>query len=182
LLSVAGLTKIYGRGEGRTIDRVTFSAAKGEVLGVVGPNGAGKTTLLEAIAGLVPVESGQVFWCDEPLQEEGLDRLMEALTLADKTLERGQEAELHRLRSELQQMVPGCDPAAVEASFRRAMAVAQSQGARLWELRAANALACFWVEHGKFLEGHQLVGPIYARFTEGHETADLREAKALLDN
>ena len=114
--------------------------------------------------------------------DEGLDRLMEALTLADKTGERGQEAELHRLRSELQQMVPGCDPAAVEASFRRAMAVAQSQGARLWELRAANALACFWAEHGKFQEGRQLVGPIYARFTEGHETADLREAKALLDN
>ena len=68
LLSVAGLTKTYGGGEGLAIDRVTFSAGAGEVLGVIGPNGAGKTTLLEAIAGLVPVESGQIFWRDEPLQ------------------------------------------------------------------------------------------------------------------
>jgi ABC-2 type transport system ATP-binding protein len=68
LLSVAGLTKTYGGGEGRAIDRVTFSVGTGEVLGVIGPNGAGKTTLLEAIAGLVPVESGQIYWRDEPLQ------------------------------------------------------------------------------------------------------------------
>jgi predicted ATPase/class 3 adenylate cyclase len=114
--------------------------------------------------------------------EEGLDRLMEALTLADKTGERWQEAELHRRRSELQRVGPGSDPIAVEASLRRAMEVAQSQGARLWELRAASALARFWAEHGEFREGRELLGPIYARFTEGHETADLRDAKALLDN
>jgi ABC-2 type transport system ATP-binding protein len=68
LLTVDGLTKTYGADEGRAIDHVTFAAGAGEVLGVIGPNGAGKTTLLEAIAGLVPVESGQVFWRDEPLQ------------------------------------------------------------------------------------------------------------------
>jgi ABC-2 type transport system ATP-binding protein len=66
LLSVEGLTKHYG-GEGPAIDRVSFSALQGEVLGIIGPNGAGKTTLLEALAGLLPVDSGHVFWRGEPL-------------------------------------------------------------------------------------------------------------------
>jgi ABC-2 type transport system ATP-binding protein len=64
-LRVAGLTKRYG-GE-PAIDRVTLSATAGEVLGLIGPNGAGKTTLLEAIVGLLPADSGEVFWHGEPL-------------------------------------------------------------------------------------------------------------------
>ncbi|WP_407157205.1 ATP-binding cassette domain-containing protein [Bradyrhizobium sp. STM 3557] len=66
LLSVRGLTKRYGSG-GAAIDGVTFSAVAGEILGIIGPNGAGKTTLLEAVAGLLPVNSGDVFWRGEPL-------------------------------------------------------------------------------------------------------------------
>jgi ABC-2 type transport system ATP-binding protein len=64
-LSVTNLTKRYG--EEHAIDRVTLSATAGEVLGLIGPNGAGKTTLLEAIVGLLPVDSGEVFWHGEPL-------------------------------------------------------------------------------------------------------------------
>ncbi|MGY4625417.1 ABC transporter ATP-binding protein [Bradyrhizobium sp. USDA 4486] len=66
LLSVRNLTKHYGS-DGAAIDRVTFSAVAGEILGIIGPNGAGKTTLLEAVAGLLPVNSGDVFWRGEPL-------------------------------------------------------------------------------------------------------------------
>ncbi|WFU74801.1 ABC transporter ATP-binding protein [Bradyrhizobium sp. CB2312] len=66
LLSVRDLTKRYGR-DRAAIDGVTFSAVAGEILGIIGPNGAGKTTLLEAVAGLLPVNSGDVFWCGEPL-------------------------------------------------------------------------------------------------------------------
>src|SRR5438132_9271020 len=64
-LSVTNLTKRYG--EEPAIDRVTFSATAGEVLGIIGPNGAGKTTLLEAVVGLLPADSGEVFWHGEPL-------------------------------------------------------------------------------------------------------------------
>jgi ABC-2 type transport system ATP-binding protein len=66
LLRVENLTKRYG-GEGAAIDRVAFSALPGEILGIIGPNGAGKTTLLEAIAGLLPVDSGEIFWRGERL-------------------------------------------------------------------------------------------------------------------
>ncbi|WP_164940797.1 ABC transporter ATP-binding protein [Bradyrhizobium zhanjiangense] len=66
LLGVRNLTKRYGS-DGTAIDGVTFSAVAGEILGIIGPNGAGKTTLLEAVAGLLPVNSGDVFWRGEPL-------------------------------------------------------------------------------------------------------------------
>ncbi|MCK1624202.1 ABC transporter ATP-binding protein [Bradyrhizobium sp. 160] len=69
LLGVTNLTKRYGS-DGTAIEGVTFSAAPGEILGIIGPNGAGKTTLLEAVAGLLPVNSGDVFWRGERLQAE----------------------------------------------------------------------------------------------------------------
>jgi ABC-2 type transport system ATP-binding protein len=65
LLRVSDLTKRYG--EERAIDRVTFSALPGEILGIIGPNGAGKTTLLETVVGLLPAKSGEVLWHGEPL-------------------------------------------------------------------------------------------------------------------
>src|SRR5437867_4933505 len=64
-LHVINLTKRYG--EERAIDRVTFAAGSGEILGIIGPNGAGKTTLLEAVVGLLPADSGEVLWHGEPL-------------------------------------------------------------------------------------------------------------------
>jgi ABC-2 type transport system ATP-binding protein len=64
-LHVINLTKRYG--EDRAIDRVTFAAGSGEILGIIGPNGAGKTTLLEAVVGLLPADSGEVLWHGVPL-------------------------------------------------------------------------------------------------------------------
>jgi ABC-2 type transport system ATP-binding protein len=75
LLTVEDLTKRYGR-EVAAIDRVAFSAVAGEILAVIGPNGAGKTTLLEAIAGLLPVDTGEILWRGEPL---GLSRRRDAM-------------------------------------------------------------------------------------------------------
>ncbi|WP_407122660.1 ABC transporter ATP-binding protein [Bradyrhizobium sp. STM 3561] len=66
LLRVRNLTKRYGN-DGTAIEGLSFSAVAGEILGIIGPNGAGKTTLLEAVAGLLPVNSGDVFWHGEPL-------------------------------------------------------------------------------------------------------------------
>src|SRR5215510_5781674 len=61
LLQVLGLTKRYG--DQQALAQVSFDVRAGEVLGLIGPNGAGKTTLLEALAGLIPVEAGELMWC-----------------------------------------------------------------------------------------------------------------------
>jgi ABC-2 type transport system ATP-binding protein len=65
VLEVAALTKRYG--DQPALSDVGFAVRDGEVLGLIGPNGAGKTTLLESIAGLLPVESGRIFWRGRPL-------------------------------------------------------------------------------------------------------------------
>ena len=68
-----------------------------------------------------------------------------------------------------------------EAYFNRALSVARQQQAKSWELRAAMSMACLWRDQGKREEGRELLAPVYCWFTEGFDTRDLREAKALLD-
>jgi predicted ATPase len=70
------------------------------------------------------------------------------------------------------------DDGAAEASFREAISVAQHQSAKTWELRAAMSMARLW--HGKRHEARDLLAPVYGWFTEGFDTLDLKEAKALL--
>jgi predicted ATPase len=79
----------------------------------------------------------------------------------------------------LQQAVPEVVQAA--ACFQQALAVARRQQARSWELRAAVSLGRLWRQQGKRDEGHELLDPLYSWFTEGFDTADLQEAKVLLD-
>jgi predicted ATPase len=91
------------------------------------------------------------------------------------------EAELYRRKGELLlQQAAGWDGEA-EACFRQALDVARRQQAKSWELRAATSLARLWQRQGKRAEARELLAPIYGWFTEGFETADLQEAKALLD-
>jgi predicted ATPase len=73
------------------------------------------------------------------------------------------------------------EDAAAEDSYRQAFAVAREQQAKLWELRAATSLTRLWRDQGKRTEAHDLLAPIYGWFTEGFDTADLKEAKALLE-
>ena len=73
------------------------------------------------------------------------------------------------------------DPAAAEASYREAVAIAQGQSAKLWELRAAMSLARLWRDQGQRIEARDLLAPVYGWFTEGFATPVMREAKALLD-
>jgi predicted ATPase len=73
-------------------------------------------------------------------------------------------------------------PAAAEDSFRKAIAVAQHQSAKLWELHASVCLARLWRDQGKRAEARDLLAPIYHWFTEGFDTPDLKDAKALLDD
>ena len=114
--------------------------------------------------------------------------LDEALALVHHTGERCYEAELYRLKGELlfqggqRPKAHGTEQKLAEAeqSFRQALAVARRQQAKSWELRAAMSLACLWQQQGKRAEAHKLLAPIYGWFTEGFDTADLQEAKALL--
>jgi predicted ATPase len=112
--------------------------------------------------------------------EEGLNRLAEAAKSVETTTqERWAEAEMHRMRGTL--LLSMHEHAAAEDSYHHALAVAQRQSAKFWELRAATSLARLWREQGKHAEAHDLLAPIYGWFTEGFDTPVLRDAKALLD-
>ena len=113
--------------------------------------------------------------------EEGLATLDDALAQAAASGERGWNAEIHRLRGELTARLPHSDPAKAEESFRTALAIAREQGTRGYELRAATSLARLWREQGRRGEARDLLAPLYGSFTEGFDTADLKDAKALLD-
>jgi predicted ATPase len=113
--------------------------------------------------------------------DEGLAALMEALVDVDRTEERVWEAELHRLRGEFWLKSPDSDPTSAEVCFRKAIAIAEGQSAKVWELRAATSLARLWGDRDRHAQAHNLLAPIYDRFTEGFDTADLEDAKALLD-
>ena len=113
--------------------------------------------------------------------EEALAALDDALATAAASGERGWDAEIHRLRGELTGRLPYPDPVKAEDSFRTALAIAREQGTRGYELRAATSLARLWREQGRRGEARDLLAPLYGWFTEGFDTADLKEAKALLD-
>jgi predicted ATPase len=113
--------------------------------------------------------------------EAGLTALAEALTLVDKTGERHYEAEIYRLKGELLLQRPSNNATEAETCFHHALDLARNQQAKSWELRAATSLARLWYQQGKRQEAHDLLAPVYHWFTEGFDTADLQEAKALLD-
>jgi DNA-binding SARP family transcriptional activator/predicted ATPase len=110
---------------------------------------------------------------------EGLSVLDEALAQVEKTRGRCYEAELHRLKGEL--LLKVSDEAGAEASFNEALSVARRQQAKSWELRATTSLARLWQTQGKQDQARVTLAEIYDWFTEGFDTADLMEAKALLD-
>jgi predicted ATPase len=112
--------------------------------------------------------------------EEGLTILDEALAAVERTGARAQEAELYRLKGVLL-LLSADHEAEAEACFRQALVIARHQQAKSLELRAAMSLARLWQGQGKHAEARQLLAPIYNWFTEGFDTADLREAKGLLE-
>ena len=113
--------------------------------------------------------------------EEGLTVLAEALVHVEHSGERYYEAEIHRLKGELLRQQSSDHQAEAETCFYHAMDIARSQQAKSFELRAATSLARLWQQQGKRQEAHALLAPVYGWFTEGFDTADLIEAKALLD-
>jgi predicted ATPase len=112
---------------------------------------------------------------------DGLQALAEAHTLVEQHEERWWEAEVCRLRGVLLLRQLGTSQGEAEASLRRALDVARRQEAKALELRAAMSLSRLWQQQGKQAEARELLAPIYHWFTEGFDTADLQEAKALLE-
>jgi len=111
--------------------------------------------------------------------EEGLTLLDDALQIVERTGERWFAGELNRLQGQL--LLRQGHSEAAEELYRKALSIAQEQEAKLWELRAAVSLARLRRDQGRHTEARDLLAPVYRWFTEGFDTADLKEAKALLD-
>ncbi len=105
----------------------------------------------------------------------------EAETLIETTKERLWKAEVQRTAGELVLQSPNPDAAKAEAYFSDALEVSRTQQAKSWELRAAMSMARLWRDQGKHKEARKLLAPVYGWFTEGFDTRDLKEAKALLN-
>jgi predicted ATPase len=131
---------------------------------------------------LPPVLSHRARACAELGQfDEAWSYIDEAITMVETTKEKLAEVEVHRIAGEIALMSPKPDVAKAEAYFERALAVARAQQAKSWELRAATSMARLWREQGKRDEARDLLAPVYGWFTEGFDTLDLKQAKALLD-
>jgi predicted ATPase len=105
----------------------------------------------------------------------------DAFSAIEATKERWFEAEAHRVAGEIALQFPQADEAKAEENFDRAITVAREQQAKSFELRAAMSLARLWRDQGKVSEARELLAPAYGWFTEGFDTRDLKEAKALLE-
>jgi predicted ATPase len=105
--------------------------------------------------------------------------LDDALQIVERTGERWFAAELNRHKGQL--LLRHGHAAAAEKFYRKALCIAEEQEAKLWELRAAVSLARLWGEQRRRVETRDLLAPVYGWFNEGFDTADLKEAKALID-
>jgi predicted ATPase len=165
---------------------------QGWVLAMQGQGAAGLAEIRQGLA--ADLATGSTSWQPYSLgllaeasgvgghPDAGLTALAEALAVTDTTELRYYAAELYRLKGALllQQAVP--DAAQAAACFHQALAIARQQQAKSWELRAATSLARLWQSQGKRQEAYDLPAPVYAWFTEGFDTADLQDAKALLED
>jgi DNA-binding SARP family transcriptional activator/predicted ATPase len=162
---------------------------RGEALAMLGQVQEGMAQMRKGMAIHQSVDAG--LWLPETLSalaeaeakagnpQKGLATLVEALDLVEQTGERCWEEELHRLRGELL-LIQGNETDA-EASLQHAIEIARRQQARSWELRATTSLSRLWQKQGRIGEAREMLAEIYGWFTEGFDTPDLQEAKALLD-
>jgi predicted ATPase len=104
----------------------------------------------------------------------------QALMATETSKEKWHEADANRIAGEIALKSPEPDPAKAEAYFERALTIARQQQAKSWELRASMSLARLWRDQGKVKQARELLAPVYAWFTEGFDTRDLKDAKALL--
>jgi predicted ATPase len=112
---------------------------------------------------------------------DGVKQVDLALATAVEIGDEGYIPKMHMVRASLLAHLGRSNVEAAETSLQQGIAVSRTQGARGWELRASTSLARLWCDQGKRTEARDLLAPIYGRFTEGFDTPDLKEAKALLD-
>jgi predicted ATPase len=113
--------------------------------------------------------------------DDGLSALNEALRVCNAQEERNWESEIHRLEGELLLRQDDANTAEAQISFEQAIEIARQQSAKSWELRATVSLARLLASQGRRDEAGEKLAEIYNWFTEGFDTADLKDAKALLD-
>jgi predicted ATPase len=113
---------------------------------------------------------------------DGLAAIEEAIDRSERAEERWGTAELLRIKGELL-LLQGASgaPAVAEKHFQQALNMARRQGALSWELRSATSLARLWRDQARRKEAHEFLATVFDRFTEGFATADLKEARALLE-
>jgi class 3 adenylate cyclase/predicted ATPase len=107
--------------------------------------------------------------------------ISEAERTAQASGDKWLEADIHRISGEVTLLSPERDAAKAQSHFERALEIARAQQARSWELRAATSLARLWRDQGRQVEAYDLLAPVYGWFTEGFDTLDLKEARALLE-
>ena len=137
---------------------------------------SGSTVALPSLLGYLAGALGQTGQADE-----GLTILAEAEAVMASTGERQSEADLYRVKGDLLLALPKPDPAQAEVAFRNALEVARRQSAKSFELRAVTSHARLWQGQGRKEEARDLLQPVYDWFTEGFDTKDLKDAKALLE-
>ena len=132
---------------------------------------------------LVPLFLSDLAWAYAELGrcDEASRCIDEVITTLETTEERWFEAEASRVAGEIRLRLPMADATKAQGYFERALTVAREQQAKSWELRAAMSLARLWRDQGKVQEARELLAPVYGWFTEGFDTRDLKEAKALLE-
>jgi predicted ATPase len=172
---------------------------QGAALAAQGQHGAGLAQMHQALAAIQAAgqEAGRLLsmallaeqYGQAGQVEAGLHVLSETLASLNPQEPRLWEPELHRVRGTLLlqagALTPDAPPRAADAEaercFQRALALARRQGAKAFELRAAMGLSRLWQRQGKRQEAHNFLAAVYGWFTEGFDTADLREAQALLE-
>jgi predicted ATPase len=118
-------------------------------------------------------------WAGNAIEAESL--IDEALDLSVQTGGAWFDAELHRRKGETLLIGAKPDDQSAEGCFRRSLAIAQSQSAKFWELRAATSLARLWLRRGRRAEARALLAPMHAWFVGRYQTPDLQDAAALLE-
>jgi predicted ATPase len=132
---------------------------------------------------LVPYFLSHLAWAYAQLGrcDEASRCIDEVITTMETTKERWCEAQASRVAGEITRRLPIADGSKAQGYFEHALAVARQQNAKSWELRAAMSLARLWRDQGKVQQARELLTPVYGWFTEGFDTRDLKEAKALLE-
>jgi predicted ATPase len=144
--------------------------------GIAAFRATGAELLLPHFLGLLAEAYGRSAYTDK-----GLEALDEALTLVDRTGERLHEPEFYRLKGQLLLTRSRDHHPEAEEYLHRALTIARHQHAKSWELRAAISLSRLWQQQGKRDAARELLAEVYGWFIEGFDTADLQEAKGLLE-